>query len=75
MMLNENTIKSFWNLTPEQENRMMQNTREYLIREKSIKKEKITIARNMIKKDMKPDIIEDITGLSQEEIKKLIAQK
>ena len=50
IMLNENTIKSFWNLSPEQENRMMQNTREYLIRKKGIKKEEITIARNMIKK-------------------------
>lgn len=38
MILNENTIKSFWNLTPEQENRMMQNTREKLIREKSEKR-------------------------------------
>lgn len=41
---------AFWNLSPEQENRMMQNTREYLIRKKGIKKEEITIARNMIKK-------------------------
>ena len=36
MILNENTIKSFWNLTPEQENRMMQKTRDNIIMQKGI---------------------------------------
>ena len=75
IMLNENTIKSFWNLTPEQENRMMQNTREYLIREKSIKKEKMTIARNLANMNVGIKVIEKATGLSKEEIRKLLAQK
>ena len=44
MILNENTIKSLWNLTPEQENRMMRKTRENIIKKevklKAFKKEK-----------------------------------
>lgn len=79
MILNENTIKSFWNLTPEQENRMMQNTREKLIREKSekrgLQKGKITIARNMINMNIGKDIIKSATGLSEEEIEKLYLEK
>lgn len=91
MILNENTIKSFWNLTPEQENRMMQNTRENIIRERSEARglkmgkaegkllgkneEKIAIAKNMIKRNMNLDIIKDITRLSEKEIKKLIDEK
>ena len=87
MILNENTIKSFWNLTPEQENRMMQNTREKLIREKSEKRGlqkgkniglaeglvegKISIARNMINMNIEKEIIKSATGLSEEEIEKL----
>ena len=84
MILNENTIKSFWNLTPEQENRMMQNTREKLIREKSEKRGlqkgkniglaegKISIARNMINMNIGKDIIKSATGLSEEEIEKIV---
>lgn len=87
MILNENTIKSFWNLTPEQENRMMQNTREKLIREKSEKRGlqkgkniglaegKISIARNMINMNIGKDIIKSATGLSEEEIEKLYLEK
>ena len=91
MILNENTIKSFWNLTPEQENRMMQNTREKLIREKSEKRGlqtgkniglaeglaegKISIARNMINMNIEKDIIKSATGLSEEEIEKLYLEK
>ncbi len=91
MILNENTIKSFWNLTPEQENRMMQNTREKLIREKSEKRGlqkgkniglaeglvegKISIARNMINMNIGKEIIKSATGLSEEEIEKLYLEK
>ena len=91
MILNENTIKSFWNLTPEQENRMMQNTREKLIREKSEKRGlqkgkniglaeglaegKISIARNMINMNIGKDIIKSATGLSEEEIEKIMKNK
>ena len=58
MILNENTIKSFWNLTPEQENRMMRKTRENIIKERSETKgiqkernqERKIVAKNMIKK-------------------------
>lgn len=91
MILNENTIKSFWNLTTEQENRMMQNTREKLIREKSEKRGlqkgkniglaeglvegKISIARNMINMNIGKEIIKSATGLSEEEIEKLYLEK
>ena len=87
MILNENTIKSFWNLTPEQENRMMQNTREKLIREKSEKRGlqkgkniglvegKISIARNMINMNIGKEIIKSATGLSEEEIEKIMKNK
>ena len=83
MILNENTIKSFWNLTPEQENRMMRKTRENIIREKSearglkkgMNEEKITIARNMIRQNESVNKISNYTGLSQNEIKKLIDKK
>ena len=91
MILNENTIKSFWNLTPEQENRMMQNTREKLIREKSEKRGlqkgkniglaeglvegKISIAKNMINMNIGKEIIKSATGLSEEEIEKLYLEK
>ena len=87
MILNENTIKSFWNLTSEQENRMMQNTREKLIREKSEKRGlqkgkniglvegKISIARNMINMNIGKDIIKSATGLSEEEIEKIMKNK
>ena len=83
MILNENTIKSFWNLTPEQENRMMRKTRENIIRERSearglkkgMNEEKITIARNMIRQNESVNKISNYTGLSQNEIKKLIDKK
>ena len=83
MILNENTIKSFWNLTPEQENRMMQKTRDNIIMQKGITvglaegetKEKITIARNMINMNMGKEIIKNATGLSKEEIEKLYLEK
>lgn len=72
MILNENTIKSFWNLTPEQENKMMQNTRENIIRERPIKKEKIVVARKLAKMNLGIDVILNATGLSKEEIEKII---
>ena len=83
MILNENTIKSFWNLTPEQENRMMRKTRENIIRERSearglkkgMNEEKITIARNMIRQNESVNKISNYTGLSQNEIKKLITKE
>ena len=91
MILNENTIKSFWNLTPEQENRMMQNTRENIIRERSEARglkmgkaegkllgkneEKIAIAKNMIRENENLNKISSYTGLSEKEIKKLMLQK
>ncbi len=69
MILNENTIKSFWNLTPEQENRMMRKTRENIIRERSearglkkeMNEEKITIARNMIRQNESVNKISNYT--------------
>ena len=72
MILNENTIKSFWNLTPEQENKMMQNTIENIIRERTIKKEKIVVARKLAKMNLGIDVILNATGLSKEEIEKII---
>ena len=36
MQLNGDFLKSFWGLTPEQENKMMQNSREKRIREESL---------------------------------------
>lgn len=52
MILNENPIKSSWNLTSEQGNKMMQNTRENIIRERTIKKEKIVVARKLAKMNL-----------------------
>ena len=72
MILNENTIKSFWNLTPEQENKMMRKTRENIIRERTIKKEKIVVARKLAKMNLGIDVIINVTGLSKEEIEKII---
>ena len=72
MILNENTIESFWNLTTEQENKMMQNTRENIIRERPIKKEKIVVARKLAKMNLGIDVILNATGLSKEEIEKII---
>ena len=79
MILNENTIKSFWNLTPEQENRMMQKTRDNIIMQKGITvglaEGKISIAKNMINMNIGKDIIKSATGLSEEEIEKLYLEK
>ena len=84
MLLNENSIKSFWNLTPEKENIMMQNAREYLIKEKSeargikkgkalgINEGKIDVAKNLVKMNIGADIIKSATGLSRAEIEKLM---
>ena len=75
MILNENTIKSFWNLTPEQENRMMRKTRENIIRERSeaqgVNKEKLAVARKLAKMNLGIDVIRNATGLSREKIEKL----
>ena len=75
MILNENTIKSFWNLTPEQENRMMRKTRENIIRERSeaqgVNKEKLAVARKLAKMNLGIDVIRNATGLSEEKIEKL----
>ena len=70
---------------------MMQNTREKLIREKSEKRGlqkgkniglaeglvegKISIARNMINMNIGKDIIKSATGLSEEEIEKIMKNK
>ena len=75
IILNENTIKSFWNLTPEQENRMMRKTRENIIRERSeaqgVNKEKLAVARKLAKLNLEIDVIRYATGLSRETIEKL----
>ena len=75
MILNENTIKSFWNLTPEQENRMMRKTRENIIRERSeaqgVNKEKLAVARKLAKMNLGIDVIRNATGLSREKIEKI----
>lgn len=87
MILNENTIKSFWNLTPEQENRMMRKTRENIIKERSetkgiqkgrnigmtegINKEKLAVAKKLAQMHLGIDVIRNATGLSKEKIKKL----
>ena len=75
MILNENTIKSFWNLTPEQENRMMRKTRENIIRDRSeaqgVNKEKLAVARKLAKMNLGIDVIRNATGLSREKIEKL----
>ena len=75
MILNENTIKSFWNLTPERENIMMQNTRENIIRKESevrgINKEKLAVAKNLVEMNIGKDVIAAATGLSEEEIENL----
>ena len=79
MILNKNTIKSFWNLTPEQENRMMQKTRDNIIMQKGITvglaEGKISIAKNMINMNIGKDIIKSATGLSEEEIEKIMKNK
>lgn len=76
MILNENTIKLFWNLTPEQENKMMQKTRENIIRQQGknigINEEKLTVARKLAKMNLGIDVIINVTGLSKEEIEKII---
>ena len=66
---------------------MMQNTREKLIREKSEKRGlqkgkniglaegKISIARTMINMNIGKDIIKSATGLSEEEIEKIMKNK
>ena len=88
MLLNENSIKSFWNLTPEKENIMMQNAREYLIKEKSeargmkkgkalginegINQEKMAVAKKMIRENESIAKISNYIGLSKAEIEKLM---
>ena len=83
MILNENTIKSFWNLTPEQENRMMRKTKENIIKKRSetkgipkgksigINEEKLAVTKKLAQMHLEIDVIRNAIGLSKEKIKKL----
>ena len=88
MQLNGGFLKSFWGLTPEQENKMMQNSREKRIREESLAEGKaageavgevrgeknsiIQIAKNMLKEKCDINLISKVTQLSKSEIKTLM---
>ena len=76
MQLNGDFLKSFWGLTPEQENKMMQNSREKRIREESLavgeKNSIIQIAKKMLKQNYSLKQISDLTNLSASEIETLM---
>ena len=87
MTLNDNTIKSFWNITPEEDELKLQRTRDALslARGEEIglskgrklgisegrNEEKISVAKNLLKLNVATDDISKATGLSKEKIEKL----
>ena len=63
-----NTDANFWEVfTPEEDERYIRNT----IKRESEKKEKITIAKNMLAKNLDLNLIMDVTNLSKNEIMKI----
>ena len=87
MVLNENTIKSFWNITPEEDELKLQRTREKINlargrelgiiegKKLGISEGKILginkVAKEMLKLNIAPDVISKATGISEKEIEKL----
>ena len=63
-----NTDANFWEVfTTEEDERYLRNT----IKRESEKKETITIAKNMLAKNLDLNLIMDVTNLSKKEIMKL----
>ena len=79
MTLNENTIKSFWNITPEEDELKLQRTREAesLARGRELGFSEgrelgiISVAKKLLRLNVAADDISKATGLSKEKIEKL----
>ena len=75
MQLNKTLINSFWGLTPEEDERKLQNSREYRIRKESeaIGKSEslLEVAKNMLKENYSLSHISKITKLSVSKIRTL----
>ena len=69
--LNENPIFINW-ITKEKDEQMIKNTQIYRATQEGMKQEKIEIAKSMIQENMNLKLINKITGLTKEEIEKLI---
>ena len=67
-----NTDANFWEVfTPEEDERYIRNTIKRESEKKGKKIEKITIAKNMLAKNLDLNLIMDVTNLSKQEIMKL----
>ena len=67
-----NTDANFWEVfTPEEDERYIRNTIKRESEKKGKKIEKITIAKNMLAKNLDLNLIMDVTNLSKNEILKI----
>ena len=71
MTLNENTIKSFWNITPEEDELKLQRTREAASLARGRELGIISVAKKLLRLNVATDDISKATGLSKEKIEKL----
>ena len=69
--LNEDPIFINW-ITKEKDEQMIKNTPLYRAAQEGMKQEKIEIAKFMMQENMNLKLINKITGLTKEEIEKLI---
>ena len=67
-----NNTANFWEVfTPEEDERYIRNTIKRESEKKGKKIEKITIAKNMLAKNLDLNLIMDVTNLSKNEILKI----